>query len=264
VSLGVGIGVSLAVAPQLAEQRSWVAQSLRDVCTQKRRADSYFWGPLASLSLPTDIARKEKTETIVEPNTGVSFPSVLDETKQLAGVGVRKTSIVGPKSIRVYAFGLYVDENSLKENFVDKYGKMSVTELKDSKEFYEDVIGNDLNLTLRLEIVYGKLSIGSVRSAFEVLIGSRLRRFNGSQNKELLQRFTSQFKDEYKLSRGTKIHFTRLPGHVLQTKIGEQEVGLIQSPLLCRSLFDLYIGDYPFDKQAKEKIGVGLASLLTQ
>jgi len=200
----------------------------------------------------------------VEPNTGVSFPSVFDETKRLAGVGVRKKSILGLKNINVYAFGIYVDKNSLKEKFVDKYGKMSVTELKDSKEFYEDVIGNDLSLTVRLEIVYGKLSIGSVRSAFEESIGNRLQKFSGSPNKELLQRFTSQFKDDHKLPRGTKIHITRFPGHVLQTKIDENEVGRIQSQLLCRSLFDLYIGEDPLDKQAKEKIGVGLASLLSQ
>lgn len=264
VALGAGIGVGLAVAPQLANQRSWVAQSLCNVCAQKRRAPSYFWGSLACLSLATDVAHMEKTKTIVEPNTGVSFPSVFYETKQLAGTGVRKKSILGLKSINVYAFGVYVDENSLKEKFVDKYGKMSVTELKDSKEFIEDLIGNDLSLTVRLEIVYGKLSIGSVRSAFEESIGSRLQKFSGSQNKELLQRFTSQFKDDQKLPRGTKIHITRLPGHVLQTKIDENEVGSIQSQLLCRSLFDLYIGEDSLDKQAKEKIGVGLASLLSQ
>jgi len=264
VTLGVGIGVGLAVAPHLAKQRNWVAQSLRDVCAQRRRAPSYFWGPLACLSLATEVSQMEKTKTIVEPNTGVSFPSVFYETKQLAGVGVRKKSILGLKNINVYAFGVYVDENSLKEKLVDKYGKMSVTELKDSKEFYEDVIGNDLSLTVRLEIVYGKLSIGSVRSAFEESIGSRLQKFSGSQNKELLQRFTSQFKDDHKLPRGTKIHITRFPGHILQTKIDEKEVGSIQSQLLCRSLFDLYIGEDPLDKQAKEKIGVGLASLLSQ
>lgn len=104
VTLGVGIGISLSVVPQLAEQRSWVVQSLLDVCTQKRRATSYFWAPLACLSLATDIVDAEKTKTIVEPITGVSFPSVLDETKQLAGVGVRRTSMVGLKSIHVYAF----------------------------------------------------------------------------------------------------------------------------------------------------------------
>jgi hypothetical protein len=41
-----------------------------------------------------------------------------------------------------------------------------------------------------------------------------------------------------------------------------KEVGNLQSALLCRSLFDLYIGDDPFDKHGKESIGLGLASLL--
>ena len=34
----------------------------------------------------------------------------------------------------VYAFGIYVDEKSLKEMLVGKYGKLSVTELEDSKK----------------------------------------------------------------------------------------------------------------------------------
>lgn len=41
------------------------------------------------------------------------------------------------------------------------------------------------------------------------------------------------------------------------------EVGSVQSALLCRSLFNLYIGDDAFDKSGKESIGLGLASLIS-
>lgn len=34
-----------------------------------------------------------------------------------------------------------------------------------------------------------------------------------------------------------------------------KEIGSVKSELLCRSLFDLYIGEQPFDKQAKEAVG---------
>lgn len=265
MTLSVGIGVGLAVAPRLAKQRTWLAKNLWEACTHektKRSSSGYLWGSLACMSLSAEVAHSDSSR--VEPNTGVSFPSSLDETKHLAGVGVRRKSIFGLKNINVYAFGLYADERSLKEKLVDKYGKQSATELKENKDFYEDVIGNDLGLMVRLEIVYGKLSIGSVRSAFEDSIGSRLQKFSGTENKELLQRFTSQFKDDYKLPRGTKIDISRLPGHILQTKIDDKEIGSIQSKLLCQSLFDLYIGEDPLDKLAKEEIRSGLASFLTQ
>lgn len=41
-----------------------------------------------------------------------------------------------------------------------------------------------------------------------------------------------------------------------------EEVGNIQSKLLCRSLFDLYIGDEPFDKNAKDNVQENIASIL--
>jgi len=47
----------------------------------------------------------------------------------------------------------------------------------------------------------------------------------------------------------------------LSTVDGTQ-VGSVESALVCRSLFDLYIGDDPFDKDAKKAIGLNIASLL--
>ncbi|KAH9301882.1 hypothetical protein KI387_013465, partial [Taxus chinensis] len=258
VTLCVGVGVGLGVG--LSKQRSLLAKNLWEK-TRRARSSTYIWGSVASISMAAEVSHSDNNMA-VEPNTGVSFPSSLDENKKLAGVGVRKKNIFGFTSINVYAFGLYADKLSLQEKLLDKYRKQSETELKENKEFYEDVIGNDLGLTVRLEIVYSRLSIGSVRSAFEESIGNRLWKFSGTENKELLQRFTSQFKDDYKLPRGTKIDISRLPGHILQTKIDDKEIGSIQSKLLCQSLFDLYIGEDPLDKQAKEKIGLGLVSLL--
>ncbi|XP_066381367.1 fatty-acid-binding protein 1-like isoform X1 [Miscanthus floridulus] len=45
-------------------------------------------------------------------------------------------------------------------------------------------------------------------------------------------------------------------------KVEGEEVGSIQSKLLCQSLLDLYIGDDPFDKNAKDDIHQNIASIL--
>ncbi|KAL5980900.1 hypothetical protein ACLOJK_028820 [Asimina triloba] len=194
---------------------------------------------------------------------------------------------------------LYLQD--MKSLLGQKYGSLSVSELKENKDFLQDVLDEDLCMTVRLQIVYGRLSIRSVRSAFEESVGSRLQKFSGSDNKELLQslevlyypwclnfklqpkdigmpsdfhldaisvmgllvhRFTSQFKDEYKIPRGSIIDLSKERDHVLSTKIDGKEVGIIQSKLLCRSILDLYVGDDPFDRHAKEGIELGLASLL--
>jgi hypothetical protein len=167
------------------------------------------------------------------------------------------------KNIDVYAFGVYADSGEIKEVLGEKYGKASPSELE--KELIDDLKNSDVCMTVRLQIVYGKLSIRSVRSAFEESVGNRLQKFSGSEssdNKELLRRFTSLFKDEYKIPRGSIIDLSRELGSVVRTTIDGKEVGSIQSKLLCRSILDLYIGDDdPFDRKAKEEIEQNLASL---
>lgn len=41
-----------------------------------------------------------------------------------------------------------------------------------------------------------------------------------------------------------------------------KKIGTVQSQALGHALFDLYIGDPPFDKGAKEEIGKSLARML--
>lgn len=212
--------------------------------------------PWASLSLADPLP------SVVETKTGAAFPSVIFESRRLLGIGLRKKTILGLKNIDVYAFGVYADVDEVRKVLSEKYGKLSVSELKESKEFKEDFMGGDIGMTVRLQIVYSKLSIRSVRSAFEESVGSRLQNFGEPNSKELLQRFTSQFKDEYKIPRGSVIELSREQGHVLRTTIDGKEVGSIQSKLLCRSILDLYIGEDPFDKEAKEDIESKFASLL--
>ncbi|KAK3193778.1 hypothetical protein Dsin_025088 [Dipteronia sinensis] len=217
-------------------------------------SSTHLWG---SLSLADN-----SSDTVVESKTSVSFPSVLGNSRKLLGIGLRRKSILGLKNIDVYAFGVYADNGDLKKLLSEKYGKLSLSELRENKEFNDDLMEADICMTVRLQIIYSKLSIRSVRSAFEESVGTRLQKFGGSDNKELLHRFTSQFKDEYKIPRGSVIDLSKERGHVLRTTIDGKEVGSIQSKLLCRSLLDLYIGEDPFDRKAKEDIELNLASLV--
>lgn len=197
----------------------------------------------------------------MDSKTGASFPPVIKDSQTLLGIGLRRKSIFGLKNIDVYAFGVYADEDDVQKKLSEKYGKLSASELKGNKDFIEDVLASDINLTVRLQIVYSKLSIRSVRSAFEDSVGSRLQKFGGPNNKELLQRFTSQFKDDVKIPKGSVIELSREHGHVLRTKIDGEEMGSIQSKLLCQSVLDLYIGEDPFDREAKENIMHKLAKV---
>ncbi|MQL83311.1 hypothetical protein Taro_015789 [Colocasia esculenta] len=302
-----GVGVGLAITLKMANPSG-------NFLPKWSGGASPIW---ASLSLSDAGAA---AGTSVESKTGAEFPNVLGGTRRLLGVGLRKKNLFGLKSIDVYAFGVYADDNDVKK-LREKYGTLTISQLQESKELHADILEQDLRMTVRLQIVYSRLSIRSVRSAFEQSVGSRLQKFSGSDNKELLQRFTSLFKDEYKIPRGSTIDLSREQGYILHTKKGVgilfkiaswqdnilrsklssknklltsgpvkgcpeafqgndykqfqfeieedragsfdgNDVGSIQSKLLCQSILDLYIGDDPFDKRAKEEVGLSLASLL--
>ena len=85
--------------------------------------------------------------------------------------------------------GVYADNNDIKKSLGDKYSKLPSPEIVESNKFIDDLMESDINMTVRLQIIYSKLSIKSVRSAFEDSVGSRLKKFGGSDDKELLQRY---------------------------------------------------------------------------
>ncbi|KAK6164667.1 hypothetical protein DH2020_001531 [Rehmannia glutinosa] len=228
-------------------------QNALNFLVSRRIGISPMWG---SLSLSDD------SSPVTESRTGTSFPVVLRDSQRLLGVGLRRKAILGLKNIDVYAFGVYADDADVKECLSEKYGDLSASELKGNEKLKEDLMECDVSMTIRLQIVYGRLSIRSVRSAFEESVGSRLQKFSGSDNKELLQSFTSQFKDEYKIPKGSIIDLSKERGYVLRTMIDGKEVGCIESKLLCRSILDLYIGNEPFDRKAKEDVELNLAALL--
>ncbi|XXG48535.1 hypothetical protein AAC387_Pa02g2958 [Persea americana] len=240
----VGVGMGFAISYKVTNQRDTFLQKAWD----------FFFSPHPVLPSPIWGSLSLASTSTIDPKTGVSFPPVLNDSQRLLGIGMRKKSVLGLKNIDVYAFGVYADDNDIKKWFSKKYGKLTVSELKENKNFYDEVLSQDICMTVRLQIVYGRLSIRSVRNAFEESVGSRLQKFGGSDNKDLLQRFTSQFKDEYRIPRGCIIDLSKDHGHILCTKIDGKEVGSIQSKLLCRSILDLYIGDEPFDRHAKEEI----------
>ncbi|PON47615.1 Chalcone isomerase [Trema orientale] len=70
-----------------------------------------------------------------------------------------------------------------------------------------------------------------------------------------------QASDKIKLTSGSIIEVSRLPGYVLQTKVMGDVVSKVESELLCRAYFQLYLGDDAFDTDAKEKFGQSLLSL---
>lgn len=225
--------------------------------------------------VPTIISnRQDNSDTvIVEPKTAFQFPTILypdaltsqtlDTSMQiLAGVGLKSLTIMKLKSIKIYAFGLYIRPDIFKAHFSEKYGGIPPEELKHNPCFYDDILRHDLGMTVRLMVHYKALKMGMVRSAFDTSLRNRLKKIKGAEDDEGLEVFNSYFSQNLLLPRGTVIDFRWLPGGQLRTEIDGQLLGTIRSRNFCRAFFDMYVGDPPVSLKAKEEMGEKLGQIL--
>ncbi|GJP41200.1 hypothetical protein CLOM_g875 [Closterium sp. NIES-68] len=273
-SFAVGSGLLLAAH----RHTSPLALAAESTDTQQQTTTML---PLGSLSVA--VADAAAAPTVREPSTGVEFPELLSDNAEegeggkkgeeekgkkgkgkkgekvvtgdrtLAAVGVRNKNLLGIKNIKVYAYGVYVDGPALKSKLASKYGGTKEVALRGSRWLVEDAIAADVTMGVRLVIFYRHLKMGQVREAFNESLGGRMKELSGGvPQTELLHSFTKWFTNDIKLHRGTVIDITRRPGHVLETKIDGMYMGSTKSALISRALFELYVGDKPFDKKARE------------
>ncbi|WOK97429.1 hypothetical protein Cni_G06137 [Canna indica] len=203
---------------------------------------------------------EDKVEMAKEPRTGVSFPVKLPDGKQLNASGLRRKKIL-LLGIDIYAFGIYADNAGLRELLMRRFGR--APEKATSKELFDAVIDNDVGMVVRMVMVFGGLSLSLVRKNLDQGLGESIKKLNGGhKNEELINKVMGTAKDNMKLPPGSIIEITRFPGYVLQTKVKDELVSKLESELLCRAYFQMYLGDDAFDKEAKEKFGRSLFSLL--
>ncbi|XVF14029.1 hypothetical protein REPUB_Repub09cG0021100 [Reevesia pubescens] len=165
--------------------------------------------------VPKEEAKKEEVAVEVEPKTGVSFPVKLDDGKQLNCVGLRKKSMLG-MGIKIYGFGMYADNEKLKDLLKSKIGKALE---KPTKELYQVVIDSDVEMMVRMVIVFSSLTMSMVRKNFDEGLGASIKKLTGGKkNDELANKVLGQASDDIKLTPDSLIEISRLPGYVLETK----------------------------------------------
>ncbi|KAF9614694.1 hypothetical protein IFM89_019822 [Coptis chinensis] len=213
------------------------------------------------------------TRDAVEPVTGIEFPTVLDNisagkknstlrSEVLVGTGSKIMRIIKVKSLKLYAFGLYVQPDSICKKLGRKYASVPVGELSNQPEFFEDLLREDLDMTVRLVVNYKGLKISTVRDAFESSLRARLQKMNPEPDYHCLRTFGSCFSQDISLPPGTTINFQQTADGQLITEIGGKQIGAVHSKDLCRAFFGMYIGDAPVSVQAKEEIARKVGSII--
>ncbi|KAI3882837.1 hypothetical protein MKX03_016633 [Papaver bracteatum] len=184
----------------------------------------------------------------VEPKTGMEFPTALQNvftdahnsdclSEVLVGTGYRSMRIVMFKSIKVYAFGLYVHTDSLCEKLGPKYANVPIDELSDRQDFLQDLVREDIDMSVRLVVNCRGMRINAVRDALEKPLRARLLK-------------------------GTTIDVRRTMDGQLITRIDGKYIGAVPSKDLCMAFFDMYIGDVPVSMQARGEICKNVGSIL--
>ncbi|PPS15673.1 hypothetical protein GOBAR_AA04901 [Gossypium barbadense] len=194
----------------------------------------------------------------IEPRTGIEFPTILDNmldtqnnsslaSEVLVGTGSRTMKIIKIKSLKVYAFGFYIHPYSVCKKLGAKYASIPVDELNKHNDFYQDLLSEDIGMTVRLVVNCNGMKVNTVRDAFEKSLRARL-------------------------VKGTIIDFQRTADGQLITKIGGNQIGAVHSKDLCSGVsnicympgafFDMYIGDFPVSEQTKEDIGRNVANII--
>ncbi|KAL5213135.1 hypothetical protein ABZP36_023982 [Zizania latifolia] len=213
------------------------------------------------------VPRMILPEDSTEPTTGIKFPTLLDDNSNptaevLVAMGFRSMRIMRVKNLNLYAFGLYIQPDSICKRLGPKYASVPVAELKDHPDFYEDLLRENIYMTVRLVVSYNGLSIGTVRDAFEKSLCSRLQKMNPNTDYHCLKTFGSYFSEDIRIPAGTKIDFRQTSDGQLITEIDGKQIGAVQSKDLCRAFFDMYIGDPPVSVETKQNIAQNVGGLI--
>jgi len=195
-----------------------------------------------------------------EPRTQAAYPvewctRAQDTCEKLAGVGVRSKRLFGLKDIKVYAVGLYVDPRDVQAKVRPAYGGSEEGQLE--QKVFEDVMDRDVKKTVRLVVHYGKLTSKKLIHALRERCEKPLA---ASGKLGDLEVFETWFENLH-LKKGLAVAFSADRG-MLVTRVEGRVIGQIDSPELCRALFDIYLGKDPVSPDAKEDFGKGVAGLL--
>ncbi|KAK4353269.1 hypothetical protein RND71_028787 [Anisodus tanguticus] len=143
----------------------------------------------------------------VEPRTGIEFPTILDNliagernssftSEVLVGTGSRIMKIIRIKSLKVYAFGFYVHPFDVCRKLGWKYASVPFCKLNKRQDFYQDLLREDISMTVRLVVSCNGIKINTVRDVFEKSLRARLLKTKPDTDYRCLETFGSMFSQD--------------------------------------------------------------------
>lgn len=204
----------------------------------------------AALAAPAAAA----AQTVTEPSSRVAFPVALtgaDGSRQvLTGTGLRTRTVL---QVKVYAFGLYVDEAAAR-GALSSFAGQTAEQLAGAPAFYGALLRMSFPMTMRL-VMTRNVTGEQMSEAFDGALRPRVvaaagRGMPGGET--ALDQFRGYFSVE-RLTEGTELLFTCAGGSLHSTVAGDNKAA-IPSPALCWALFDVYLGAQPISPGGKKTV----------
>jgi hypothetical protein len=171
------------------------------------------------------------------------------QTFRLTGMGVRTKTIF---NVKVYALGYYVEPVGAARALAKWKGVPHAKLVKDGR-FFGALLKDGFGRSVRL-VMTRKVDASDMRDAFEKELRPRVRavakNWKMLGGEKALEQFRGYF-DLNKLTKGTELVFTWMPGGKLHVSVAGVVKPTIENEALCWSLFDIWFGEQKFARKVK-------------
>lgn len=209
---------------------------------------------LTALALAA-LAAPAAAQSVNEPSSGVAFPvsmAVADgSTQVLLGTGLRTRTML---NVKVYAFGLYVDQAAARTALTSFAGK-TAEQLAADQTFYAALLRMGFPMTMRL-VMTRNVSGEQMSEAFDGALRPRVVAAAGRNmpgGEEALATFRGYFSVD-RLTEGAELVFTCTADGAFHSKVAGEQKAVINNRALCWALFDVYLGANPISSGGKRTV----------
>ena len=208
----------------------------------------------------------QPADTVIEPRSNTPFPVSLvppgDSAEHwLTGTGLREVMILFI-GVHVYAFGLYVDADGARATLAEFAGR-SPAELAGDERFYRRLLELEFAMSLRLVMVRTVAGV-DVANAFDDALRPRVTTVSANRRDlQALERFRGYFAAP-EIATGTEVVFACTPSGRLSTTVAGAEQESIDSQVLCRALFGVYLDREPISVEGRKTVIAGFPEQLAR
>lgn len=219
---------------------------------------------LAALALAA--AAPLGAQTVTEPSSGVAFPVKLTAPsggeQVLTGTGIRTKTFL---KVKVYAFGLYVDQAGAAGTLAGFAGK-DAKALGQDESFYKALLKQEFPMTLRL-VMTRDVGGEDMAEAFDGALRPRVIQAAAEMSmpggEAALETFRGYF-DVGEMTKDSELLFSCTPDGTLSSSVKGKANPPIASKALCWALYDVYLGAKPISGDGKKGVVASFPELLAR